>query len=393
MPSLPDSRPDSREALRLPTRWFGSELVPYDEVEGFTDGSATLRDGRTRRVPTELHGSLSRALAPPAPTGRLDEDGAALAAYVSGPWSPRRAALALLSLATTAGASDVHLHAEEAGWCLRLRLDGELCALCTLPPAEGRRLVAALKHLSGCMPYRSDIVQEGRIARAGVAADVRTAFLPTALGERAALRLFGCLLRLSDLGLEPEIAAGLQALLRQPSGLVLVAGPSGGGKTTTVYAALAELAGQRGGAHLSIEDPVEQRLRVAGIPVDQVELQPERGLTAEAALAAALRQDVDVLALAEVRSPAEAGLALRAAHTGRLVLAGLHAGSAREARQRMLDLQADPAVLASTLRGVLHQRLSARDCPEHSGVACPRCGGRGRIRRPVAELWLPQEAT
>ncbi|WP_288044062.1 ATPase, T2SS/T4P/T4SS family, partial [Sphingomonas sp.] len=138
---------------------------------------------------------------------------------------------------------------------------------------------------------------------------------------------------------------GLAALLEQPSGLVLIAGPSGGGKTTTVYAALAYLAARRSGAHLSIEDPVEQRLRLAGIPVDQVELSPERGLDAEAALVGALRQDVDVVALSEIRTAGEAALAVKAAHTGRLVVAGLHAGSATEARQRMLDLDADPPAI------------------------------------------------
>ena len=150
---------------------------------------------------------------------------------------------------------------------------------------------------------------------------------------------------LGDLGLPDPERAALEALLAAPSGLVLVAGATGAGKTTTIYAALAWLAASRSGAHLSLEDPVEQRLRAAGIPVDQVELRPERGLDAAAALAGALRQDVDVLAVGEIRTGAEAGLALQAAHTGRLVLAGVHAASTGEARQRLLDLGVDPSVL------------------------------------------------
>ncbi len=130
---------------------------------------------------------------------------------------------------------------------------------------------------------------------------------------------------------------------------------------------------------------------MAGIAVDQVELCPERGLTAEVALVGALRQDVDVVALGEVRTPAEATLALQAAHTGRLVVAGIHAGSAAEARQRMLDLGADPFVLETTLRGVLHQRLEAVSCPEEDDPECGRCGGTGRVRRPVAHLWSGAE--
>ena len=241
--------------------------------------------------------------------------------------------------------------------------------------ATGLRLIAALKHLSGCLPYRSDLVQEGRVPRPGVAADVRTSFLPTATGERAALRLFGRLRTLGDLGLPDPERAALEALLAAPSGLVLVAGATGAGKTTTIYAALAWLAASRSGAHLSLEDPVEQRLRAAGIPVDQVELRPERGLDAAAALAGALRQDVDVLAVGEIRTGAEAGLALQAAHTGRLVLAGVHAASTGEARQRLLDLGVDPSVLAVTLRGVVHQRLVPVACEP-----CAACAGGGRRR-------------
>jgi len=220
---------------------------------------------------------------------------------------------------------------------------------------------------------------------------VRASFLPTATGERVALRLFGRLRALDELGLTADVLAALRGLLDHPSGLVLVAGPSGGGKTTTVYAALAHLAARRGGAHLSIEDPVEQRLRVAGVPVDQVELAPERGLTAEVALVGALRQDVDVIALSEVRTPAEARLAVHAAHTGRLVVAGLHAGSAAEARQRLLDLGVEEAVLATTLRGVLHQRLRAAACAGDCGADCPRCAGTGRVRVVQTSLWQAPE--
>jgi type II secretory ATPase GspE/PulE/Tfp pilus assembly ATPase PilB-like protein len=381
----------AQEGLQLRTRWGRSEFVPFDEIEAVQNGGVQLRSGARLKLPSELRPAVERALAPPAPTGARADDGAAFAAYVLGEWSPLRAARSLLAIATSAGASDVHLEPHDDGMRVRLRLAGELDELLALPPGPGRRLVAALKHLAGCLPYRSDVVQEGRIAREGVAADVRASFLPTALGERVALRLFGRLLALDELGFEPATLEALHGLLGRRSGLVLVAGPSGGGKTTTVYAALAAVAARRSGAHLSIEDPVEQRLRLAGVPVDQVELDPERGLTAESALVGALRQDVDVVALGEVRTAAEADLALQAAHTGRLVLAGVHAGSAAEARQRMLDLGADPSVLEATLRGVLHQRLETQPCPEGAATDCARCGGSGRVRRPTTELWLAGE--
>jgi type II secretory ATPase GspE/PulE/Tfp pilus assembly ATPase PilB-like protein len=361
--------------------------VAFDAMGRIDPGGVVLRSGEDRKLPAPLRPSAERALAPPSATGDPAIDGPAFVEYVRGAWSPSRAAAALLEMASAAGATDVHVEPEQAGHGVRFRRTGSLAAFCCLDPDDGRRLIAALKHVSGCLPYRSDIVQEGRVPRAGVAADVRASFLPTALGERAALRLFGRLRSLTELGLDEGAVVRLTALLESPSGLLLIAGPSGGGKTTTVYAALAWLAGRRGGAHLSIEDPVEQRLRLAGIPVDQVELSPERGLTAEAALSGALRQDVDVIGLAEIRSDAEAMLALKAAHTGRLVIAGIHAGSTAEARQRMLDLGAELAVLDATLLGVLHQRLRVEDCADVD-PSCIDCAGSGRRRSPAIDLWV-----
>ncbi|GDX79090.1 hypothetical protein LBMAG42_09010 [Deltaproteobacteria bacterium] len=340
------------------------------------------------RVPTEVRVALQQALSPPAASGNAAADLLRLSAYVSEAWSPTRAVGSLLAIATAAGASDIHLESSVEGTTVRLRLDGELCARGTLPPAGGERLLAAARLLGGCLPYRRDIPQEGRIFREGVAADVRVAFLPTALGERGVFRLFGRLLGLADLGFDANSEQALRVMLARPSGLMLVAGPSGAGKTTTLYACLGHLAASRGGAHLSIEHPVEQRLRLAGIPVDQVELCPERGFTAEAALVAALRQDVDVLAVGEVRTAGDAALAVQAAHTGRLVLAGLHAGGAAEALQRLLDLGVAASVLRDTPVAVLHQRLISGPCGDCSGSGCAACGGSGRRRRPVVTTWV-----
>ncbi|HVE86024.1 MAG TPA: ATPase, T2SS/T4P/T4SS family, partial [Myxococcales bacterium] len=186
---------------------------------------------------------------------------------------------------------------------------------------------------------------------------------------------------------EEDLRGRFESVLRSGSGLVLVAGASGAGKTTTLYSSLEYVAGQRRSAHLSIEDPIEQRLRVAGVPVDQMELCPERGLTGEAALVAALRQDVDVVAVGEVRTAAEAELAVKAAHTGRLVLAGIHAGSAEEALQRLGDLGVESAMVRKTVLAILHQRLRTVPCPSHV-PDCRECGGLGRRRAVEAELVL-----
>lgn len=371
---------------------FGERFVPFDAIASLEGTTATLQHGGKVQVPRALTAPLAQVLAGPVAAADLADNARAFTAYLAGSWSPERACRALLAMAERMGATDVHLEALEPGWAVRLRLAGELLPFVSLGAAAGLRLVAALKHLSGCLPYRRDLVQEGRISRPGVAADARASFLPTPLGERVALRLFGRLLQLEQLGLPDALRGRLEEALAAPSGLLVVAGPSGGGKTTTLYSALAHVAAQRKSAHLSIEDPVEQRLRLAGVPVDQLELCPERGVTGAVALAAALRQDVDVLAVGEVRSAAEAQLALQAAHTGRLVLAGVHAGSCAEARLRLEELGCDPGVLRDSLRAVLHQRLRTVDCAAHAPSGCSRCAGVGRVRVVDAGLWRSGES-
>jgi type II secretory ATPase GspE/PulE/Tfp pilus assembly ATPase PilB-like protein len=374
------------EGLTLRTGWLAREFIPFDEVSHLEPSALRLHSGARHSLPRGDAVLAQRALAAPQSTGVLLQDAGALGSYLQGAWSPLRAAQALLSMATAAGASDVHLESEPGAVAILFRCVGVLAPFLSLPTAPGERLLAALKHLSGCLPWRRDVFQEGRISREGVAADVRTSFVPTAMGERAALRLFGRLRTLAQLGFDESLRAQLETLLAAPRGLVLLAGSSGAGKTTTLYAALTHLAASRGGAHLSLEDPVEQRLRVAGVPVAQVELSPERGLTGEAALVAALRQDLDVLAVGEIRTGPEAELAVRAAHTGRLVLAGVHAGSVAEARQRLLELGVERSVLETTLVGVLHQRLENRPCQPCQGSSCRLCAGHGRVRVPVGTL-------
>ncbi len=343
------------------------------------DGRVLVGPAHERvRLDADLAAQVAAVLAGPLRAGTLAEVGQSFARAFQGPFGARALSRWLLEAAAHLRASDVHLEFGVAAAELRVRLAGELQPFCALPREAAARLVAALKGLAGCLPYRGDVAQEGRVQRDGVLADVRASFVPTALGERAALRLFGQLLALDELGFEARTLAAFRALLEERTGLVLVSGASGSGKTTTLYAALGHLAAHRAGAHLSLEDPVEQRLRAAGIRVDQIELEPSRGLTAEAMLVAALRQDVDVLCVGEVRTPAEARLAVEAAHTGRLVLAGLHAGSGAEARTRMLDLGVDAKLLSATLKGVLHQRLSPAACECGARGGCPMCHGVGR---------------
>ena len=381
------------EGLRYRAALFQQQFLPFDDVVRAEGRTLSLADGSQVRVSAQVASAIEAVVHGPRAADTLATAAQSFLEYVSGAlWAPERAARALLDLATKLDATDIHLEAEPDHVGVRLRLAGEVVPFTALPLPIGTRLVAALKKLAGCLPYRRDVAQEGRIPRDGIAADVRACFVPTALGERVALRLFGKLLQLEQLGFEPELLRRLQGVLRLESGLVLIAGPSGGGKTTTLYSALAAVAAQRRSAHLSLEDPVEQRLRMAGIPVDQIELCPERGLTGEAALSAALRQDVDVLAVGELRTAAEASLAVKAAHTGRLVLAGLHAGSTGEALQRMRDLGVEAALLDQTVLAVVHQRLQTRPCAAHATSGCAPCRGLGRVRVLNASLWIRAEA-
>jgi general secretion pathway protein E len=375
------------DGIALRPRWsLRTRRVAYDDVERVEDQEAWLRGGERLRLPAWAARCLSAAVAPISAAGAVQEVGARFAERLAEPFAALALARHLLDAAEALGATDIHVEPSVSFSELRLRLSGELVAFCSISGEAAGRLGAALKGLAGCLPYRRDIVQEGRVPRAGVAADVRASFVPTALGERIALRLFGRLLELDQLGFDERLRTRLEQLLAAPTGLILVAGGTGAGKTTTLYAALGHLARTRRGAHLSLEHPVEQRLRAAAIPVDQVELAPERGFTAEAALVAALRQDVDVLSVGEIRTPSEARLAIEAAHTGRLVLAGIHAGSIAEARQRMIDLGVDERLLSTTLRGVLWQALAVRRCGCAEPARCGRCRGSGRERHCVAHF-------
>lgn len=333
-------------------RYGRKRLMRFDDIARIDGRVVYSAFGFKTRVKSDVAVRLREILAGP------QQDGDALASYCVSPHASRVAASTLLRIAEQREATDVHIEPQGDDALVRLREAGELETLCELPERAARRLTAVLKGWAGCLPYRRDRVQEGRIPRDGVAADIRASFIPTALGERVALRLFGKLRSLDELGLDDATRSELETLLSRPRGLLVVAGGSGAGKTTTLYAALLHLSRTRAGkAHLSLEDPVEQRLRVAGVGVDQVELDPERGRSAEEMLVAALRQDVDVLSVGEIRTAREAALAVEAAHTGRLVLAGLHAGTLDEASVRLTELGVDTDKLTHTLVGTMYQEL------------------------------------
>lgn len=292
-----------------------------------------------------------------------DEHAGGVVALVSG----------LIARAVAARASDLHLEPTESGLAVRLRVDALLHDLEPLPAVIGPNVIARLKVLAGLLTYRSDIPQEGSIAAgADTPVDIRVATFPTIRGERAVLRFLGAarrMLRLEELGHAPATLAGLEALLAAPAGLVIVCGPAGSGKTTTLYALLERILRIRPGASvLAVEDPVE--IRLAG--VTQVQINPARGLTYAAALRSLLRQDPQVLMIGEIRDAETAGVVIEAALTGHQLFSTLHSGTAAEALVRLREMGVPAYQLTSTVQGVLAQRLLRTSCA-HCATGPTRC--------------------
>src|SRR5258706_1435145 len=285
----------------------------------------------------------------------------------------------LLDQAIRRGASDLHLEPTACGYEARLRVDGVLETVARHDAAVGRSLVSRLMVMGQLLTYRLDVPQEGRVKiivpSADEAIEVRLAVMPTTHGLRAAVRMPAELTqprRLSELGLPPRAMEGLESFAASDAGMLIVTGPAGSGKTTTLYALLQQIVERTPGVSvIALEDPVERDLPGA----TQIEVSPFGELTYEKALRSILRQDPQVLMLGEIRDAAVASLAVQAALSGHRLLCTLHAGSAGSAVARLLEMGLEPYQLTSCLFGVLAQRLLRRKTTD---------GYRGRT--PVAEF-------
>jgi type II secretory ATPase GspE/PulE/Tfp pilus assembly ATPase PilB-like protein len=284
-------------------------------------------------------------------------------------------------------ASDIHLQMRGGAAEVAYRLDGVLTPADSLPPDVADRVFGRIKFLSRLKTYQDSLPQDGRIDKADVhaSADVRVATYPTVTGEKIVLRLFqGEAARtLKGLELPADVQEELQAFLARSSGLLLLTGPAGSGKTTTIYACLRALAENRQRHIITVEDPVEQI-----IPgVMQTEVNEVRGLTFATAARHLLRQDPQVLVIGEIRDEETANIVVRAALTGHLVISTLHAGSCRGVFERLLVLCKEHSAVASCVELVLNQRLVRRFCSRCSGAGCSACLNTGYSgRMPVIEL-------
>jgi type II secretory ATPase GspE/PulE/Tfp pilus assembly ATPase PilB-like protein len=288
---------------------------------------------------------------------------------------------AILGSAIEAGASDVHIEPEAESCDVRFRIDGILQTHQQLDRAAGRAVATRLMVMGRLLTYRLDVPQEGRISftlpNKDAAIELRLSVMPTIHGMRAAVRFPAEQIQpavLHDLALPDAVEDGLLQFARCDGGMLILTGPAGSGKTTTIYALLRHLAATCPGISIiALEDPVER-----DIPgVTQIEVSPFGQLTYEKALRSILRQDPQVLMLGEVRDAATATLAVQAALSGHRLITALHAGTPAGALARLLEMGIEPYQLTSSIFGIVAQRLIRKRAADADSY-------RGRI--PLAEF-------
>jgi general secretion pathway protein E len=390
-------------ARPLATRVVDAEAFAAALARAYNSGSAaTISDDLAR------DGDLSRLLQDLPTSEDLLEGGDAQAPVI-------RVVNALLLQALRERASDLHFEPYESRAVVRFRIDGVLRDVLEPPRALHAALVSRLKIMASLDIAEKRLPQDGRISLklGDKSVDVRVSTLPTGSGERVVLRLLdkdSAKLDLAVLGLADDTRAAIDALIREPHGIVLVTGPTGSGKTTTLYSALTRL--PRGSVNMmTVEDPIEYALD----GVAQTQVNPRIELTFARALRAILRQDPDVVMIGEIRDTETAQIAVQASLTGHLVLATLHTNDAASAVTRIADMGVEPYLLSSSLLGVLAQRLVRTLCPAcraarattageakllaegglpalatlHHPVGCDECNGTGyRGRTGVYELLI-----
>jgi type II secretory ATPase GspE/PulE/Tfp pilus assembly ATPase PilB-like protein/CheY-like chemotaxis protein len=313
----------------------------------------------------------------------------------------------LIADGITSRASDIHVEPSEGGVAVRYRIDGVLRQVMKIPRSAGIPLVSRVKIMSGMDIADRLRPQDGRcrVAVNGSPVDLRVSTLPASMGEKLVIRILNAkttVLSLDALGLQEDERALMTKLLQSKEGILLVTGPTGSGKTTSLYAALRQVQGE-GVNIVTVEDPVEYRL---GSNIVQVQVNVKAGLTFATALRSILRQDPDVVLIGEIRDQETAQIALQASLTGHLVLSTLHTNDAPNTVTRLIDMGMEAYKIASALRGILAQRLLRRLCPQckilqtdplpervqkflpdgaaalYQGVGCPECamtGYRGRF--------------
>jgi len=272
----------------------------------------------------------------------------------------------LITDAVKAGASDIHIEPWESSLVVRIRLVGVLTELIHLPLDLMEKISGRLKVMANLISYQTDLPQEGHAPAnpefGGV--ELRISVFPTVRGEKIVVRIFDPRNRsfeLSALGFEEETLKQFVQLLARPSGLILLTGPTGSGKTTAMYSALCHIV-QRSGPTISIstvEDPVEFNLPL----VSQTQINPLKEFTYPIAVRSLMRQDPQVIMVGEIRDPETAAITVQAGLTGHLVMSTIHSGSTAGVFARLINMEIEPFLLASSIIGIVGLRLIRKNCP------------------------------
>ncbi|BEO79336.1 type II secretion system ATPase GspE [Serratia marcescens] len=368
--------PGEPALARLEAEVFDQRLVAHYQQES----------GQAQKMIDDLGGELDfYALAEELPQQQdlLDEqDDAPIIRLIN----------ALLSEAIKERASDIHIETYESELVIRFRIDGALRRILAPQRKLAALLVSRIKVMSKLDIAEKRVPQDGRMALkvGGRAIDVRVSVMPASHGERVVMRLLdkqGVRLELPSLGMTPAHQQALLRLIRQPHGIILVTGPTGSGKSTTLYTLLSQINDEQRNI-MTIEDPVEYEL--AGIA--QTQVNPKVDMTFARGLRALLRQDPDVVLIGEIRDGETAQIAVQASLTGHLVLSTLHTNTAIGAVTRLRDMGVEPFLLSSSLSGVLAQRLVRRLCPQcREPYALPDAQRRllGLPPTPAVTCWRP----
>ncbi len=316
---------------------------------------------------------------------------------------------ALLFEALTLGASDVHVQPLADRTLVRYRLDGVLRTVRELPPRLTAPVVSRIKVMGRMDIAERRLPQDGRAtvtvgapatngtatSSAGRAVDLRISTLPTSYGERAVLRLLDQRRQLCEferLGMPLSVAEPFLRCARRNNGIVLVTGPTGSGKTTTLYSTLREVGSPEVNI-MTIEDPIEYELATVGLAISQAQVNPRKGVTFATGLRHILRQDPDIVMVGEIRDAETARVAIQSSLTGHLVFSTLHTNDAASAVTRLIDLGVEPYLVGASLLAVLAQRLVRMVHPPCGGAGCESCAGTGyRGRTGIFELLVLNEA-
>ncbi|HEY1611224.1 MAG TPA: type II secretion system ATPase GspE, partial [Paraburkholderia sp.] len=389
-------------ALAEVARIFGRLMIvrmPADELASAINAAYSHGDGSAAQVVGEVEGEvdLSRLMQdlPEVEDLLESEDDAPIIRMIN----------ALLTQAAREGASDIHIEPFENACVVRFRVDGTLRDVVRPKKALHGALISRIKIMAQLDIAEKRLPQDGRITLrvGGRPVDVRVSTLPTGHGERAVLRLLekdAQRLNLERLGMAADTLAQFDRLIGRPHGIVLVTGPTGSGKTTTLYASMSRLETATTNI-MTVEDPIEYDLSGIG----QTQVNERIGMTFSRALRSILRQDPDIIMIGEIRDLETAQIAVQASLTGHLVLATLHTNDAASAVTRLTDMGVEPYLLASSLLGVLAQRLVRCLCPvckqarveegrtTWHPVGCEKCGQSGYAgRRGVYELLAIDES-